>query len=127
MNNKSLSFHFVLVATLIIVFFIHKKLVESDILLSLYAINALAAIIVYNFAFFFRKRSQDYLGYFFLGGTALKFFIFFIYVLPVFKQDDHQTKEEFFSFFVPYLVALIVETTSLIFLLKQGEKKKIKN
>lgn len=87
----------------------------------------MAAILVYNFAVFFRKTQQDHLGYFFLAGTMLKFFVFFVYVLPVFKEDGHQTKEEFFSFFVPYVIALIVETVSLVFLLRQGDINNVKN
>ncbi len=127
MKNKLIIFHFVLGATLSLAFFLQKSIAPADHLLFLYLINALAAILVYNFAVFFRKTQQDHLGYFFLAGTMLKFFVFFVYVLPIFKEDGHQTKEEFFSFFVPYVIALIVETVSLVFLLRQGDKNNVKN
>lgn len=127
MKNKLIIFHFVLGATLSLAFFLQKSIAPADHLSALYLINALAAILVYNFAVFFRKTQQDHLGYFFLAGTMLKFFVFFVYVLPIFKEDGHQTKEEFFSFFVPYVIALIVETVSLVFLLRQGDKNNVKN
>ena len=127
MKNKLIIFHFVLAATLSLTFFLQKSIAPADHLSALYLINALAAMLVYNLAVFFRKTQQDHLGYFFLAGTILKFFVFFVYVLPVFKEDGHQTKEEFFSFFVPYVIALIVETVSLVFLLRQGDINNVKN
>ncbi len=127
MKSKLIAFHFVLAVTLSLAFFLQKSIAQTDHLFVLYLINALAAILVYNLAIFFRKTQQDHLGYFFLVGTALKFFVFFVYVLPIFKEDGYQTKEEFFSFFVPYAVALIVETISLVFLLRQGDTNNIKN
>ena len=116
MNSKLLLFHFVLIVILTISFFIHKRFTDSDFLFEIYIINALAAMAVYNLAYIFRNKHQDYLGYYFLAGTALKFFVFFVYVLPKFKEDGVQTKEEFFSFFVPYIIGLLVETISLLFL-----------
>tara|TARA_B100000614_G_C14419087_1_gene441126 strand:+ start:119 stop:502 length:384 start_codon:yes stop_codon:yes gene_type:complete len=127
MKNKLAVFHFVLAAILTSVFFLQKSITQTDHLLELYLINAFAAILVYNLAVFFRKTQKDHLGYFFLAGTALKFFVFFVYVLPIFKEDGNQTKEEFFSFFVPYAVALIVETISLVLLLNQGDTNNVKN
>tara|TARA_B100000963_G_scaffold7215_1_gene5656 strand:- start:10024 stop:10407 length:384 start_codon:yes stop_codon:yes gene_type:complete len=127
MKNELVIFHFVLAATLTSAFFLQKSITQTDHLLDLYLINAFAAILVYNLAVFFRKTQKDHLGYFFLSGTALKFLIFFVYVLPIFKEDGNQTKEEFFSFFVPYAVALIVETTSLVLLLKHGDANNVKN
>ena len=127
MKNKLVVFHFVLAATLTSVFFLQKSITQAEHLLDLYLINAFAAILVYNLSVFFRNTQKDHLGYFFLAGTALKFFIYFVYVLPIFKEDGHQTKEEFFSFFLPYVVALVVETISLVFLLKHGDTNNVKN
>jgi F0F1-type ATP synthase assembly protein I len=87
--------------------------------------NLTAAILVFNLAYFFRKTHREYIGYYFLLGTALKFFIYFAFVLPVFKEDGHQSKEEFFGFFVPYLVALVVETTALVFLLINNDNDSV--
>ena len=82
---------------------------------------------IYNVAYFFRKTQQDSLGYYFLAGTLIKFVVFFTYVLPRFMQDGEQTKEEFFSFFTPYIVALFVETLALLLLVKNDEINTVKN
>jgi uncharacterized membrane protein HdeD (DUF308 family) len=111
MNSALLVFHAVLITSLTTSFLIHNTLIESETLLTLYIINALIAAGIYNVAYCFRKTQQDYLGYYFLAGTLIKFVAFFIYVLPKFKEDGEQTTEEFFSFFLPYIVALLVETT----------------
>ena len=122
-----LIFHVFLVVALTISFFIHNTISESSILLVLYAINAFIAIAIYNAAYFFRKTQQDSLGYYFLAGTVIKFMVFFTYVLPQFMQDGEQTKQEFFSFFTPYIVALFIETISLLLLVKNNEINTVKN
>ena len=127
MNSALLVFYVVLITSLTTSFFIHNILIESETLLTLYIINTLIAAGIYNVAYFFRKTQQDYLGYYFLAGTAIKFVAFFIYVLPKFKEDGEQTTEEFFSFFIPYMVALFVETISLLFLAKKNDINNVKN
>ena len=127
MNSALLIFYVVLITSLTTSFFIHNILIESETLLTLYIINTLIAAGIYNVAYFFRKTQQDYLGYYFLAGTAIKFVAFFIYVLPKFKEDGEQTTEEFFSFFIPYMVALFVETISLLFLAKKNDINNVKN
>ena len=127
MNSALLVFHAVLTTSLTISFLIHNTFIESENLLTLYIINALIAAGIYNVAYCFRKTQQDYLGYYFLAGTLIKFVAFFIYVLPKFKEDGEQTTEEFFSFFLPYIVALLVETISLLFLAKNNSINNVKN
>ena len=86
----------------------------------LYAINASIAIFVYWIVFLLRNN-KGYLGYYFLLGTFIKFFIFFIFVLPIFKDDNIVSRTEFFTFFIPYFLSLMVETKSLISLLNSEE------
>jgi hypothetical protein len=118
MNKQLLNFHLLLFFILGISFFTHKNNIDNtDHLLFLYAINASIAIFVYWTVFLLRNNSKAYLGYYFLLGTFIKFFIFFIFVLPIFKDDNVVSKTEFFTFFIPYFLSLIVETKSLISLL----------
>ena len=118
MNKQLLNFHLLLFFILGISFFTHKYNIDNtDHLLFLYAINASIAIFVYWTVFLLRNNSKSYLGYYFLLGTFIKFFIFFIFVLPIFKDDNVVSKTEFFTFFTPYFLSLMVETKSLISLL----------
>tara|TARA_B100000768_G_C11095877_1_gene296968 strand:+ start:267 stop:638 length:372 start_codon:yes stop_codon:yes gene_type:complete len=122
MTRQLLNFHFLLFFILGISFFVHRYSIENtDHLPFLYSINASIAIFVYWIVFLLRKKSNEYLGYYFLLGTFIKFFVFFIFVLPIFKDDNIVSKSEFFTFFIPYLLSLMVETKSLISLLNSNE------
>jgi len=122
MNKQLLNFHFLLFFILVISFFFHKYSIDNtDHLPFLYAINALIAIFVYWIVFLLRNNNKGYLGYYFLLGTFIKFFIFFIFVLPIFKDDNIVSRTEFFTFFIPYFLSLMVETKSLISLLNSEE------
>jgi hypothetical protein len=121
MNKQLLNFHFLLFFILVISFFFHKYSIDNtDHLPFLYAINASIAIFVYWIVFLLRNN-KGYLGYYFLLGTFIKFFIFFIFVLPIFKDDNIVSRTEFFTFFIPYFLSLMVETKSLISLLNSEE------
>ena len=118
MNKQLLNFHLLLFFILGISFFTHQhSIVNTDHLPFLYVINALIAIFVYWTVFLFRRNSKGYLGDYFLLGTFIKFLIFFIFVLPIFKEDNIVSRTEFFTFFIPYFLSLMVETKSLISLL----------
>jgi len=122
MNKQLLNFHILLFFILGISFFFHKCSIDNtDHLTFLYAINASIAILVYWIVFLLRNNNKGYLGYYFLLGTFIKFFIFFIFVLPIFKDDNIVSRTEFFTFFVPYFLSLMVETKSLISLLNSEE------
>ena len=122
MNKQLLNFHFLLFFILGISFFTHKYSIDNtEHLLFLYAINASIAIFVYWTVFLLRSNSKGYLGHYFLLGTFIKFFIFFIFILPIFKDDGIVSKTEFFTFFIPYFLSLMVETKSLISLLNSEE------
>ena len=122
MNKQLLNFHLLLFFILGISFFFHKYSIDNtDHLPFLYAINASIAIFVYWIVFLLRNNNKGYLGYYFLLGTFIKFFIFFIFVLPIFKDDNIVSRTEFFTFFIPYFLSLMVETKSLISLLNNEE------
>jgi hypothetical protein len=122
MNKQLLNFHLLLFFILGISFFFHKYSIDNtDHLPFLYAINASIAIFVYWIVFLLRNNNKGYLGYFFLLGTFIKFFIFFIFVLPIFKDDNIVSRTEFFTFFIPYFLSLMVETKSLISLINNEE------
>ena len=122
MNKKLLHFHLLLFFILTCSFFTHKYSIENtEHLFFLYAINGSIAIFIYWTVFLLRYNSKEYLGYYFLLGTLVKFFVFFVFVLPIFKDDNIVSKTEFFTFFIPYFLSLIVETKSLISLLNIDE------
>jgi len=82
-----------------------------------YVLNAIMAMIVFFAIYTFRNKYRDLLGFFFLGGSLLKFTLFFIFLYPAFKQDGVLERLEFLVFFVPYGFALVLETFFLVKLL----------
>lgn len=120
MHNPFLSFTIKAIMLLTIVFTIHiallnwfnQPLFENKIILS-YAVNLVLIIVVFGILYIFKNKYRSQLGFLFLIGSFLKFTVFFILFYPFFKEDNHLSKLEFASFFIPYVFGLILETFSL--------------
>jgi hypothetical protein len=120
MTNPFISFVTKIALILTFAFAIHlgllkvfnQPLFENKIILS-YCINLFMVIGVFGLLFAFKNRFMSQLGFLFLGGSLLKFAIFFIVFHPVYREDGVITKLEFAAFFVPYVLGLAFETFSL--------------
>lgn len=120
MSNPFLSFSLKAIILLTVVFGIHililqqmdLPLFENRIVLS-YMVNLILVIGIFGVLFLLKKKYKTQLGFLFLFGSALKFIVFFILFYPFYKQDGVVSKLEFAAFFAPYLVGLVLETTSL--------------
>lgn len=86
----------------------------DHMLVSAYGINFLLALFIGQMLYALRHKFTQSLGFIFLGGTALKFLVFFIVFNPVYNADADVERIEFATFFIPYTVNLIVETTFLV-------------
>ena len=119
-----LSFSLKLTVLLAVVFFIHTYIITSfdmDVfgnrIIPSYVVNYSLAIIIFSGLLKLKEKYLDILGFVFMGGSMLKFLIFFIFFNPYFKEDGVVTSFEALSFLIPYLVCLIFETFYLIKLL----------
>ena len=129
-SNLFLRFILKITTYLTIIFAIHvsilaffkKPLFENQLLLA-YLINLVLAIVIFKALLFFRKKSNDYLGYVFMYGSFFKFLLFFLFLYPKYNIKPGNSKEEFITFFVPYLICLIIEIKSLINLLNPSQKQ----
>ncbi|MEN8789379.1 MAG: hypothetical protein ABF293_10830 [Flavobacteriaceae bacterium] len=83
-----------------------------------YLVNFIMALAIFYVLLRLAREESQYLGFVFLVGSALKFLIYFLVFDPLFKQDGELTRVEFFLFFVPYFVSLMVETIALVKLLR---------
>ena len=66
-----------------------------------------------------KNKHVDKLGFVSLGGTLIKFVIFFLVFDPLFKEDGETTRSEFAIFFIPYVCATILETVFLVRILNK--------
>ena len=120
MKHPVIDFSIKLLVVLVIVFglhiatlhFLEKPLFEDKITLS-YVVNAIMAIIIFLVLFKLKTKYKDQLGFLFLFGSTFKFAVFFLLFYKAFKLDGIVTKLEFASFFIPYMLCLLIETFSL--------------
>lgn len=103
----SLSFSFGL--HLLALHYLGLPLYENKIVLS-YLTNFFLASAIFYALFHFREKLKNAIGFLFMGGSFLKFIVFFIIFYPTYKSDGAIQKIEFAAFFVPYAIALILET-----------------
>jgi F0F1-type ATP synthase assembly protein I len=85
----------------------------ANMIVEAYAINLVIAIVVYLVLFLLREKFKNQIGFLFILGSFFKFGLFFVIFHPAYKADDLISKPEFFAFFVPYILTLVVEVFSL--------------
>ncbi|MFD1314001.1 DUF6168 family protein [Namhaeicola litoreus] len=120
-----LRFSFVLCISLFFVFFVHTSIIFQldlpifdHLIVAAYLINCILAILIYTYLFYSRRKYHDQLGFLFMFGSMLKFAVFFIFFYPSYKADNQLETIEFITFFIPYVICLILETLGLIKILK---------
>jgi hypothetical protein len=82
----------------------------GDLLLPAYIFNFVIACAILFLLFTFRERLKFQVGFLFMGGSLLKFALFFVFFYPKFVADGIIDSSEFAAFFVPYLIALAADT-----------------
>ena len=117
-KNKFLfTFYLSLVLLSLLVFCLHIlilymfgfPLLDHMIVLA-YLLNVVLALVIFSVLYWFRVKWRDQIGFLFLGGSMLKFLFFFIVFYPIYNGDGNMETLEFTTFFVPYLVCLLLET-----------------
>lgn len=117
MKKLPLRFILVLFGALLITFVLHFYTLRNlglpplgDMLIASYGINFLLAAGIFIGLFYARKKLKNALGFLFMGGSLIKFAVFFVVFYPVYRADGEMVRTEFAAFFIPYLTALILET-----------------
>jgi hypothetical protein len=85
-----------------------------------YSFNLLFTFIFTNIILILHRKIGQHLGFVFLAQLTLKIILFLIlkkfYVVDAFELPWQ-------TFFVPYIICLIVEVSAILYLLKQKDKK----
>lgn len=121
---------FVLLVVVIVGMFLHRYILGSigaalrfpEYLLS-YGLNFVMAATIIIALLNLPERFKTSLGYFFLFGSFFKFIVYFTVFLPIYRRDGDVSSIEFFAFFVPYALCLVVETTVLIVKLNHDDRQ----
>ncbi|HET8736799.1 MAG TPA: DUF6168 family protein [Pricia sp.] len=117
MRNPTLLFLLILIPLLGVSFYLHTTFLQNigfpkygDRIALSYGINFLLASIIYISIHSFRSRLKTQIGFIFMGGSFLKFIVFFILFYPSYTSDGGMESSEFAAFFVPYAICLVIET-----------------
>jgi len=128
MRNKFLAiikFTGILLVILSGVFFLHTFLYEhieamyKNQFFSAYAVNFFLAITIFLVLILLKKKHTHLLGFAYLGGSLLKFLIFFIFFYPYYKADGTLDRMEGLTFLIPYFTCLIYETYYVVKMLNK--------
>ena len=118
-----------LTASLVVVFAVHVALLKnadqplfSHKIIFSYAVHFVLAAVIYVFLYVKRLTYKDQLGFLYMGGSFLKFAVYFVFFYGAYHADGNLSKLEFAAFFVPYATCLVVETIGLITLLNSPEQ-----
>ena len=109
------TFFLTLFTVLLLAFVVHFYAFNTtcgtlDLLPLAYVVNFFLAAVIFVGLYLARKKLKNALGFLFMGGSLLKFAVFFLLFYPNYKADGVIQKVEFAAFFVPYVLALIIET-----------------
>ena len=78
-----------------------------------YFINTLLTIGIVFLVFILKEKYANQIGFLFLGTSFLKFAVFFIVFYGSYKASGSIDTLEFFAFFTPYSICLVLETIYL--------------
>ncbi len=97
----------------LVLFFIGVKHREA-LLFQTYSANLLLAWTIVVLIIRFQKVVKNQIGFLFLAGSTLKIAVFFVLFRPLFLLDGQISAVETTGFIIPYLIALFIETGSLV-------------
>jgi len=124
MSKPVIGFCIRLLVALSVVLSIHVSIlylynfpIFNNLIIYSYVINYVLAVLIFDVLYKLRIKYLDLLGFIYMGGSFLKFGIYFLFFNPVFKQNGTVSNLEAASFLAPYLLCLIIETFYLIKLL----------
>ncbi|MFK7755509.1 MAG: hypothetical protein AB8B53_01110 [Flavobacteriales bacterium] len=118
--ERILKFALLMLVVLSLAFYIHSEVLanflhtESQGLVKAYTFNGLFTVAVFATLIYLKEKHNNIIGFLFIGGSFLKFILFFVSFYPVYSADEVITRVEFSEFFIPYLIALFLEVFMLI-------------
>ena len=109
---RILRLAFVLLVVLLAVWLLHqqdfisKNANSQNLLTPAYSVNYFLGLVVFTLVLMAHRHNPMIAGYVFLGGSLLKFLVFFLFFYPFFNNDGDLSRGEFAIFFIPYIVTL---------------------
>ena len=109
-------------------FLVHRWILEGDsgeslpLLPGFYLMNLVMGILIGVVIIYLSEVRPEITGFSFMGGSLLKFAVFFMLFFPLLSEDEAARKGQFLAFFIPYAITMVIEVWFLIrYLNKQSE------
>lgn len=127
-HNLPIKFLLLLFVCLLVSFGVHLSVLSSKglplfdhLIVRSYIVNALLATGIFMLLYTFRQKAKDQIGFLFMGGGLIKYIVFFLLFYPIYRRNGKIHRLAFAAFFIPYGIALFLETYFGIQLLKTLE------
>lgn len=102
------------------ILYVLNQNIFGNLLIWTYVVNSLIAFGLFVLLEKQARKMSGNLGFLFMGGSLVKFLLFFLVFYPTYNEDGEMDKWEFFAFFIPYMVSLFWEINSLVKRLNKG-------
>ncbi|WP_373074469.1 DUF6168 family protein [Zeaxanthinibacter enoshimensis] len=96
----------------------------DNMILLCYVVNLALAFIIFFALYRLRYKLSSQIGFLFMGGSLLKFLVFFLVFYPAYLADGDMSRPEFAAFFIPYVISLVWETVWVARILRNMENEK---
>lgn len=117
MIKQLFPFTWVFLGIMLVAYFIQQYIFQLDYnqmyLTNAYLINFLIAYALIFIVLFYLQKLKNYIGFIFLGGSLVKFAVFFLFFYPYLTTNSEINTASYALFFVPYLICLVFETFKL--------------
>lgn len=132
MGNKKALAAFLLGAVLLmgVAFAIHLFILSKlnlplfgNQIILCYVVNLVLAFVIFCVLFLLRYKLSSQIGFLFMGGSLLKFLVFFLLFYPSYLADGDMSRTEFAAFFIPYVLSLVWETVWVARILRNMENE----
>jgi hypothetical protein len=87
---------------------------HTSLLLGFYGMNAGLGLLIGMLIIYLSFTKPELTGFTFMGGSLLKFGVFFVVFFPGLSEVEVVRKEQFIVFFIPYALSMIIEVWYLI-------------
>ena len=94
----------------------------GDQIIQSYVLNLWLAIAVFMLLYRLREKFKNKIGFLFILAGFFKFALFYVLLLKSYKADGDVSRPEFFAFFIPYSLTLVIEIFSLSLWLKKMDE-----
>lgn len=130
-RNQFLSSLGLLSVVTVVLFAIHTFVIDSlsnefyfDYpVWSIYAFHFFVTALIFGLLSWVGRHLPYYVGYTFMGTILFKMIFALVFLLPLIQTTEFPRKPDFFSFFIPYFIYLLLEIVLTMRILEANQSR----